>query len=521
MSASNPLNVYTGRDSLVKYYDPDFQPPVPLVEIPDRLNPFRQDGVRIYAKMMSCLPANNVKSMPALNMLQKGVTPQTKRIVEFSSGSTVISMALIARTVHGIDDVHAYASNKTSEPKLKLLRFFGLNLTLFGGPAQPDPTDSRGGIWRAKTAAQGDDGILNPDQYNSPDNPAAHGRWTAPQIMAQLPHINVFATGMGTSGTLAGIGAHIKKTKPSVTIVGVCTAAGDRVPGPRSKALLSDSFAWSEIIDTIEEIESPPSFLLSLQLSREGLICGPSSGLNLKGLLNFLEKRNAAGKLNDLAGEDGEIHCVFLCCDLPYQHMDEYYTKLGEEHFPPITNKNLHKVDLYRYDGTWELEPVDAFARLYQPADTSYDSGISDSDSSDSDLDTPKYKEKALKAQPDVMVLDLRATAEFNKWHLPDSINLPLSSSRSGTDAPSPFDDPKLLEEQWLELDKIFSPEGTPFSAALLAGLQRRFVTLVCSDGDTARIASSVLRAKGIEASSIAGGVRKMRPMFRSGLVKV
>lgn len=119
------------------------------------------------------------------------------------------------------------------------------------------------------------------------------------------------------------------------------------------------------------------------------------------------------------------------------------------------------------------------------------------------------------------MVLDLRATAEFNKWHLPDSINLPLSSSRSGTDAPSPFDDPKLLEEQWLELDKIFSPEGTPFSAALLAGLQRRFVTLVCSDGDTARIASSVLRAKGIEASSIAGGVRKMRPMFRSGLVKV
>ena len=142
MSASNPLNLYTGRDSLVKYYDPDFQPPIPLVEIPDKLNPFREDGVRIYAKMMSCLPANNVKSMPgmgiptnspgmapadsfhsALNMLQKGVTPETKRIIEFSSGSTVVSMALIARTVHGIEDVHAYASNKTSEAK-----FFGLNL---------------------------------------------------------------------------------------------------------------------------------------------------------------------------------------------------------------------------------------------------------------------------------------------------------------------------------------------------------------------------------------------------------
>ena len=61
-------------------------------------------------------------------MLQKGVTPNTKRIIEFSSGSTVISMALIARAIHGTEDVHAYASNKTSQTKLNLLRFFGLNL---------------------------------------------------------------------------------------------------------------------------------------------------------------------------------------------------------------------------------------------------------------------------------------------------------------------------------------------------------------------------------------------------------
>jgi cysteine synthase len=139
---------------------------------------------------------------------------------------------------------------------------------------------------------------------------------------------------------MAGIGAYIKRMKPSVTVVGVCTASGDRVPGPRGKALLSDNFDWSGVIDgTIEEIESVPSFLLSLQLSREGLICGPSSGLNLKGLLNFLEKQKAAGKLGELAGEDGEVHCVFLCCDLPYQYMSDYYTKLGDERFPPITNE--------------------------------------------------------------------------------------------------------------------------------------------------------------------------------------
>lgn len=68
MGDSNPLNIYTGEDSLKKYYDPDQQPPLPLVEIPASLNPYRNDGVRIYAKMMTMLPANNVKALPGKNL---------------------------------------------------------------------------------------------------------------------------------------------------------------------------------------------------------------------------------------------------------------------------------------------------------------------------------------------------------------------------------------------------------------------------------------------------------------------
>lgn len=66
MGNSNHLNVYSGEDSLKQYYDPEFQPPLPLVEIPARLNPYRKDGVRIYAKMMTMLPANNVKALPGM-----------------------------------------------------------------------------------------------------------------------------------------------------------------------------------------------------------------------------------------------------------------------------------------------------------------------------------------------------------------------------------------------------------------------------------------------------------------------
>jgi cysteine synthase len=76
------------------------------------------------------------------------------------------------------------------------------------------------------------------------------------------------------------------RSATQLTLRSVCTAAGDRVPGPRSFALLAPvKFPWREAVDAIEEVGSKDAFSLSLQLSREGLICGPSSGFNLKGML--------------------------------------------------------------------------------------------------------------------------------------------------------------------------------------------------------------------------------------------
>ncbi|KAL1856307.1 hypothetical protein Daus18300_010792 [Diaporthe australafricana] len=136
MTARNINNVYKGTDSLRNYFDPDQQPRIPMVEIPRKLNPFYEDEVRIYVKMMSTLPANNVKALPALNMLQNSVRPETKTIVEYISGLTVISMSVIARVRYGISDTRAFLSNKTSWTKLQLMGFFGLNISLFGGSSQ-------------------------------------------------------------------------------------------------------------------------------------------------------------------------------------------------------------------------------------------------------------------------------------------------------------------------------------------------------------------------------------------------
>jgi cysteine synthase A len=82
-------------------------------------------------------------------------------------------------------------------------------------------------------------------------------------------------------------------------------------------------------------------------------------------------------------------------------------------------------------------------------------------------------------------------------------MNLPLSSA--GPHTASPFSDPELLEAQWVELEKIFTDD------ALVSDLGRHHVLVVCYDGDSARVATSVLRAKGIEADSVRGGHRALK----------
>lgn len=128
MASAPFLNVYSGPDAIQQYFDPEIHPPLPLVEVPKTLNPYYEDGVRIFAKMMSMHPANNVKIMPAMNMLEKEVQGKTKTVIEYSSGSTVISLALASRVYHQIQDVRAFLSNKTTTPKLRLMQFFGLDV---------------------------------------------------------------------------------------------------------------------------------------------------------------------------------------------------------------------------------------------------------------------------------------------------------------------------------------------------------------------------------------------------------
>lgn len=110
-----------------------------------------------------------------------------------------------------------------------------------------------------------------------------------------------------------------------------------------------------------------------------------------------------------------------------------------------------------------------------------------------------------------IVLLDLRTREDFQAWRFPLSINLPLEALSS--DTCSPFGDSSTLEKQWLELEALFEHglARTPLNdEKSLVGHQ---VLVICYDGDTSRVATSILRAKNIEACSMRGGIRGM--LFR------
>jgi rhodanese-related sulfurtransferase len=139
-------------------------------------------------------------------------------------------------------------------------------------------------------------------------------------------------------------------------------------------------------------------------------------------------------------------------------------------------------VDTYRYDEAWELAPTTALSNIY------------------SNTATPTQ------CLPGWILIDLRRTTDFDDGHFPGSLNWPLESLSAG--GQSPFFDSQLLEAQWRELESLFGSHDLD-SQIRLKELEKpsRSVMLICYDGDTARVAVSVLRARSIQAFSIRGGM--------------
>lgn len=323
--------VFKGENAVRDFLDPDNNPMIPLVEIPQKLNPFTEEGVRIFAKTAYMLPLLNIKSLPALNMLSIAESwdmfNDTKILVENSSGNTGFSLAITAK-LFGIKNVVVIVPYDVAPGKLEMLRIAGAEVRFNKGP----PEELRGIDLARKI---GDEkGFLNLDQYKNEANPAAYEKWLAPQIWKQTDgKISVFCAGLGTTGTLIGTKRYLEKVRSKAKIIGVNLLENNAIPGVRTMAKLEEiSFDWQRYVDFKVEIGTKESYKKSLELCRSGLIAGPSSGFTLAGLIKFFNTFDASN-LDSLRNSDGEIMAVFVCPDTPFPYLDKYSTILDPEDF--------------------------------------------------------------------------------------------------------------------------------------------------------------------------------------------
>lgn len=326
------LNLYEGPHAVRDLLDPEKIPPTPLVELPESVNPFAGDGVRIFAKLAYLLPLLNIKHLPVWSMLvdaqKSGTIADAHAIVESSSGNAAFSLSVMAKHF-GINRVIAYVPFDIAPGKLDMLRLSGAQPELKRGAP-----DEKSAIAQAREAGR-QSGYFSPSQYENNANPHAYERWLAPEIWKQTRgQLTVFAAGLGTTGNLIGSARFFRQRRRNVTVVGLICAPNEAVPGVRSAEKLREiAFDWRATADAVIDVHAKESFLQSLRLCREGILGGPSSGFALAGLFHFLEERKGSGGLGKLRNERGEIVAAFVCGDTPLPYLDKYSTYLEASEF--------------------------------------------------------------------------------------------------------------------------------------------------------------------------------------------
>lgn len=245
----------------------------PLVRL-DRLG--TPSGVRLLAKLEGTNPGGSVKDRAALSMIAAAEADGTlrpgMRIVEPTSGNTGIALAMIGR-VRGYEVELVMPESATAERVLSM-RAYGATVSL-----TPADRSMEGSIDLARERVQ--DGAVMLDQFSNPANPLAHERTTGPEIWRQTRgRVTHFVSAMGTTGTIMGVSAALKRLNPAVTVIGVQPADGACIPGIRRwpAAYLPRVYEPSRV-DALVDVTAEEAAEVARRLARdEGVFCGVSGG---------------------------------------------------------------------------------------------------------------------------------------------------------------------------------------------------------------------------------------------------
>jgi cysteine synthase B len=268
----------------------------PLVRLP-RLSP--SDAVSVWAKLEDRNPTGSVKDRPALHMIERaeaeGVLTPGCTILEPTSGNTGISLAMAAR-LKGYRIVCVMPEN-TSPERRELLAMWGAEII-----PSPAAGGSNTAVRLAKElAAEHPDWVML-YQYGNTANSGAHYATTGPEILADLPTITHFVAGLGTTGTLMGVGRYLREKVPGVRIVAAEPRYDDVVYGLRN---LDEGFVPElydpSVLTTRFSVGSEDAVRRTRQLlTEEGIFAGVSTGAALHAALGVAQKAVRAGEPADI-----------------------------------------------------------------------------------------------------------------------------------------------------------------------------------------------------------------------------
>ena len=257
----------------------------PLVELSNmNTNP----RVKIFCKSEGANPGGSVKDRPAYYMLSKaeesGELNREKIILEPTSGNTGIGLAMVAAT-KGYH-IKLLMPECVSTERQHILQAYGAEVILT--PAR-EGTD--GAIRRAhQIVNEAPDKYHMPNQFDNYNNVLAHYETTGPEIMAQTKgEIDIFVAGMGTTGTIMGVGRYLKEKKPKVKVVGVEPVQGHAIQGLKNmNESIVPKIYNPKALDEKVVVEDGVAFEITRELAtKEGLFVGMSSGAAMAGALHI------------------------------------------------------------------------------------------------------------------------------------------------------------------------------------------------------------------------------------------
>ena len=254
-------------------------------------------GERVYAKGEFLNPGGSIKDRVALAMIEgaerDGLLGPESIIVEPTSGNTGIGVALIGR-LKGYR-VQIVMPEGMSEERKKLIKALGGELIL-----TPDEAGIAGAVKRVREMAAADPRIYVPQQFENPDNPRVHYEQTAPELWRQIRgEVACFVAGVGSGGTLQGVGTFLKEHNPEVRIVAVepknVSALLGHEPGLHQIQGIGDGFVPAvldvSLVDDVVEVSDDDAIETTRQLGRDyGLLVGISSGANVWAARRLAEK---------------------------------------------------------------------------------------------------------------------------------------------------------------------------------------------------------------------------------------